>query len=369
MTIAIDLTYNPYGGSLSQIENILKYIDDYKQDKHIVYCTKDNYLKFKRFESEKLIFKISNISTFSKTTRIIWTQLLLPFHLLFDNVSLLFCPGNFSPIFSFTKKIQWIGTVGPFEKEFYKAFSFSGKINLLMNKYLMIVSALTSGHVIFESQYTRNLFVKNYFCNPKKSSVINLGRDDYFFPKKNARQKKFLLSVSHLYPYKNIEVLLYALAKIDDPDLNLLIAGRSHTKSYHKKLIRLSEQLSISDKVIFLGGVSKEELRDLYSSCEIFIFTSPFENFAYTLIEAMSCGAAVIAANSTAMPETCNSAALYFNPYSSEELIELINRLLSDRVLIEEYKSRSITRSSQINNYKEANSKTYDIINDLIVSG
>ena len=159
------------------------------------------------------------------------------------------------------------------------------------------------------------------------------------------------------------------MAKIDDPDLNLLIAGRSHTKSYHKKLIRLSEQLSISDKVIFLGGVSKEELRDLYSSCEIFIFTSPFENFAYTLIEAMSCGAAVIAANSTAMPETCNSAALYFNPYSSEELIELINRLLSDRVLIEEYKSRSITRSSQINNYKEANSKTYDIINDLIVSG
>ena len=77
----------------------------------------------------------------------------------------------------------------------------------------------------------------------------------------------------------------------------------------------------------------------------------------------------MIAANSTAMPETCNSAALYFNPYSSEELIELINRLLSDRVLIEEYKSRSITRSSQINNYKEANSKTYDIINDLIVSG
>ena len=64
MTIAIDLTYNPYGGSLSQIENILKYIDDYKQDKYIVYCTKNNYLKFKRFESEKLIFKIISYYVF-----------------------------------------------------------------------------------------------------------------------------------------------------------------------------------------------------------------------------------------------------------------------------------------------------------------
>ena len=126
--LAIDLTYNPYGGSFSQIENIFKNITEYKVDKCIVYCT--------------------------KLIRIIWTQVFLPCRLLLDNVSLLFCPGNFSPILTLTKKIQWIGTVGPFEKDFYRGFSINEKLNLVFNKYIMFFSALTSTHVIFESEYT-----------------------------------------------------------------------------------------------------------------------------------------------------------------------------------------------------------------------
>lgn len=374
MIIAIDLTYNPYGGSFSQIENIFKYIDTYKYEKYIIYCTHTNYLTFKVYESEKIIFKVSQLSSLSKVTRILWTQLLLPFHLLIDNVSVLFCPGNFSPIFAFTKKIQWIGTVGPFEQEFYKDFPFIGKINLLINKYMMIFSALTSKHVIFESKYTRDLFITNYFFDKSKSSVINLGRDDYFslasdnntHITKHYKSKNFLLAVSHLYPYKNLEVLLHAINKNNDPDLICLIAGKFHTKSYHQKLVNLCNELSLEEKIFFLGGVSKEELKELYSNCEIFIFTSPFENFAYTLVEAMSCGAAVVATNTTAMPETCQSAALYFNPWSHEELYQSITSLLSDHDLLSDYRSRSIKRSNEINTYKEANTRTSEIIHELI---
>ena len=375
MTIlAIDLTYNPYGGSFSQIENIFKHITEYKVDKCIVYCTKDNYELFKNFENKRLVFKISRIASLTKVTRIIWTQVFLPFRLLVDNVSLLFCPGNFSPIFTLTKKIQWIGTIGPFEKDFYKGFSIYEKLNLICNKYIMIFSALTSTHVIFESEYTKELFINNYFFSPRKASVIYLGRDDFFYPDKNKisngrekiNDKRFLLSVSHLYPYKNIEVLFYAFSKIKNTDLNILIAGKFHTESYHRKLIDLAWDLSITDKVFFLGGVSKEELRDLYSACEILIFTSPFENFAYTLVEAMSCGAPIIAANTTAMPETCDKGALYFSPYSSSELIDLIRKLLSNKELMDDLKERAINRSSEINTYLEANIETSAIINSLI---
>ncbi|MDC0185918.1 glycosyltransferase family 4 protein [Gammaproteobacteria bacterium] len=373
--LAIDLTYNPYGGSFSQIENIFKNITEYKVDKCIVYCTKDNYELFKNFENKSLVFKISRIASLTKLIRIIWTQVFLPCRLLLDNVSLLFCPGNFSPILTLTKKIQWIGTVGPFEKDFYRDFSINEKLNLVFNKYIMIFSALTSTHVIFESEYTKNLFINNYFFSSKKASVIYLGRDDYFYPNKNkisngrekSKGKKFLLSVSHLYPYKNIEVLLYAFSKIENTDLNILIAGKFHTESYHRKLIDLAQELSITNKVIFLGGVSKEELRDLYSGCEILIFTSPFENFAYTLIEAMSCGAPIVAANTTAMPETCDEGALYFSPYSSTELIDSINQLLSNRELMDDLKQRAIHRSSEINTYLQANIETSAIINNLII--
>ena len=63
------------------------------------------------------------------------------------------------------------------------------------------------------------------------------------------------------------------------------------------------------------------------------IFPSPYENFAYTLIEAMSCGTAIACSNTTGMPDTCHEAALYFNPYDIEEIAEKISMLISDEKL------------------------------------
>ena len=374
--LALDLTYKPYGGSYSQIINLFKFIDEYKAEKFIVYSTKKNYEEFKKFKSAKVNFKVIKFASFSKFTRVFWVQILLPFYLIKDNVSLLFSPGNYSPIFSFTKKIQLICTIGPFEKNFYKGFSCFQKINLMLNKYIIIFSSFTSSHVIFESEYTRNLFKTKYSFDASKSSVIYLGKDSYFYPKKNItepvvsayKDQKYLLSVSHLYPYKNIETLLKSFRNLKDKKIILLIAGLIHTKSYHQKLVKLSNDLSISNRVIFMGGVTKSELRDLYSSCTILVFSSPFENFAFTLIEAMSCGAAIVAANSTAMPETCGSAALYFNPYSSDELSEILNKLLQDDSLIKKYKLKSVKRSSEINDYREVNQKTSKIINNILES-
>ena len=374
MKVAVDLTYNPYGGSYSQIENILKFLQDNEEHNYIFYCTKLNFQEFKQYQKKHIIFKVSKVSSLSRFARIIWTQFILPIQVLFDDVSVLFCPGNFSPVFSYTKKVQWIGTVGPFEKKFYKGFSFIEKINLYINKYVMIASALTSTHVIFESKYTQELFINNYNFNGSRSSVITLGRDEFYSSKlssnsgvtKDYRDKKFLLVVSHLYPYKNIEILFHALKKINDPELKCLIAGKFHTKSYFHKLTKLSNNLSLNDKVVFLGGVNRRELKDLYSNCEMLVFTSPFENFAYTLVEAMSCGTAIIAAEATAMPETCKNAALYFDPYSPDELSQQINYFLSDKSLLKEYKNRALKRAQEINTYQEANLKTLQIVQSLM---
>jgi len=63
------------------------------------------------------------------------------------------------------------------------------------------------------------------------------------------------------------------------------------------------------------------------------IFPSPFENFTYTLVEALVCGAPIICSNTTAMPETCQEAALYFDPYNTEEMSEQISQLLNNEKL------------------------------------
>jgi hypothetical protein len=114
--------------------------------------------------------------------RTIWAQIVLPILLFIDNIDVLFCPGNISPIVNIKKKIQWIGTVGPFEKDFIRFFSLKNRIILFFTKYLMIFSSYTSDMVIFESNYTRDLFIKKYKQRLKKSSVIHIGNNSFFKP-------------------------------------------------------------------------------------------------------------------------------------------------------------------------------------------
>ncbi len=96
------------------------------------------------------------------------------------------------------------------------------------------------------------------------------------------------------------------------------------------------------------------------------IFPSPFENFAYTLVEAMSCGAPIICSNTTAMPETCGDAAIYFDPYDVEEMEVKINLLLKDENLRNTLKEKALARANELPDYEEAILQTFDIMKNLV---
>ena len=229
----------------------------------------------------------------------------------------------------------------------------------------MIFSSLTSQKVIFLSNYTRDLFVERFRYNISKSEVIQLGRDDYFHAinlTESDQNDQYILSVSHLYPYKNIETLLRAFKDIPDQNIILKIAGSFQSEKYKKKLIQLTKELSIEERVFFLGSVNKKTLRELYSASKMLVFTSPYENYAHILIEAMSCGSPIVSSNSTAMPETCNEAALYFDPESSYQLTEIMKNFLSDSNLEMEYRNRSLIRSSELDSHSDVNRKTNQLI-------
>ena len=177
----------------------------------------------------------------------------------------------------------------------------------------------------------------------------------------------FILTVSHLYPYKNIELLInsYYHLKLHEQGLYILVAGSISDKKYYKKLKLIVEKHDISKYVIFLGRLEIKEIRELYSKCKIFVFTSPFENFAYTLVEAMSCSAPIISTNTTAMPESCGSAALYFSPDSEEELSDCIMTFLNDENLRLKYKTMALLKSKEYPVYSSVNSKTNLLLNNI----
>ena len=209
--------------------------------------------------------------------------------------------------------------------------------------------------------------------------MINIGKSKFFYPI-NQQQgitlsdkydsfKSYALCVSHLYPYKNIPRMIEAFAiakRITESDHKLLIAGNKKSNKYYNQIIDTINKLNLQNTVILLGAVSKEDLRYLYSSCKFFVFPSPYENFAITLVEAMCCGAAIICANTTAMPETCQEAAMYFDPNNTEEMAEKIEFFMSNEELRNSLKQKSLNRVKELPDYKTVTIKTLDIMNNIV---
>ena len=159
---AIDLTYHPAGGAIEQIRQIIANVDAFSFDQVIFYTTKDNSILLKSARNDKISAKTLWFSSSNLVLRTLWGQFIFPFRLLLEKIDVLFCPGNIAPILCFKKKVQWIGTVGPFEKGFYKSRDVKGQIILYLNKWLMVLSSRTSDKVIFESNYRPTRLLESY---------------------------------------------------------------------------------------------------------------------------------------------------------------------------------------------------------------
>ena len=118
---------------------------------------------------------------------------------------------------------------------------------------------------------------------------------DLFCPslEAEANSEKIIFTVAKLYNrQKRISDLINALVYLD-PEWILEIAG---TGPDLMSLKELADGLSISHRIRFLGFIKdKETLRDKYQQCSVFALPSASEAVAIAMLEAMSCGTAVVA--------------------------------------------------------------------------
>ena len=66
--------------------------------------------------------------------------------------------------------------------------------------------------------------------------------------------------------------------------------------------------------------LDEADLATLYSAANCFAFTSLYEGFGLTPLEAMACGAPVVCSNRTSLPEVVGEAGLLVDPMDSEAL-------------------------------------------------
>jgi glycosyltransferase involved in cell wall biosynthesis len=189
--------------------------------------------------------------------------------------------------------------------------------------------------VIVSSESTRRDL--NERCSPPTVDVVPFGVGEFFLQADDDRSQQqpvtsrpYLLFVGNRKPHKNVAVVVEALALLRRmyPDLALVVAGTSY-RGGDAVRSRASE-LDLSDALIEVEAPSDATLRALYRGCEVFILPSLYEGFGLPILEAMACGAPVVASNRASMPEVVGDAGLVFDPLKATDLAQAAQRILSD---------------------------------------
>lgn len=171
----------------------------------------------------------------------------------------------------------------------------------------------------------------------------------------------FWLAVGTIEPRKNYPLLLdaYARVRATRPDLPpLYIAGQAGWKE--SSLEPRIRALGLDDHVRCLGFVSDEQLAALYRHCLALIFPTHYEGFGLPVIEALACGAAVIASRVASVPEVVGDAGLLFTPGSEDELAEAMTSMLTEPGIRERLRERAHARSTQFS-WCRAAAQTLDV--------
>jgi glycosyltransferase involved in cell wall biosynthesis len=188
-----------------------------------------------------------------------------------------------------------------------------------------------------------------------KLTVTPLAADPVFAPQTTAAidsvrarfdlSRRFVLYLASNKPHKNLPRLIAAWGSVAQPDVTLVIAG--HQDPRYREAQAAAQKLPLDARARFIGPVSDADAAALYSSCEMFVFPSLYEGFGLTPLEAMSCGAAVICANTSSLPEVTGDAALLVDPTDTRSIAAALGRALGDASLRAELRQRSLTQAAR----------------------
>lgn len=144
--------------------------------------------------------------------------------------------------------------------------------------------------------------------------------------------KILIISAGELIERKNHEVIIKALAKINNPDIYYAIAGKGPLKDY---LTNLANDLGISDRVLFLGF--RTDVFELYHAADISAFPSKIEGLGLAGVEAMAAGVPLVSSNVHGILDYVidGKTGYAINPKDVDGYATAIEKLAEDPILRE----------------------------------
>jgi glycosyltransferase involved in cell wall biosynthesis len=210
--------------------------------------------------------------------------------------------------------------------------------------------------IITDSEYSEQAIVTRLGIMAEKITVIPvpLGNEFHETPLTDEAKLRYgitdpyLLYVGNFWPHKNLPRLLQAFAGLGESirgSYQLVLAGYDH--QHQPALLELARTLGMSDRILFPGLIADRDLPAIYSGCSLFVLPSLEEGFGLPALEAMACGAPVIAANRAAIPEVVGKAAILFDPEDVAAMTKVMTDVLTQPELGTALRRQGLMRSKE----------------------
>jgi len=189
--------------------------------------------------------------------------------------------------------------------------------------------------IICVSEFERDLILRNFDIDASKLFVIpnGINLDDFKDVDKIKRQKdntnKIILYVGRIEKYKGLDYVVEALTLLPE-NFILEIVGDG---CYRQKIVELTRDLKVADRVKFYKDLTRKELVERYAEADVLILLSKHEAYGLVVAEALASGTPCIVANTSALSEWVDGITVFGIDYPID--INKLAKLISKVVEIE----------------------------------
>lgn len=275
----------------------------------------------------------------------VWTHARLSFEMLMRAPEVLWVPAHVLPLVHPRRSFVTIHDLGqahfpdahpPMQRAYHNAAVWW--------------STRAALHIFADSESTRDDLARFFRVPLEKISVVYPAYDAQLYqPIRDAAKiektrakyrvgKDYILAIGTIHPRKNYARLIEAFGKLQIANCELVIVGKRGWLS--SEIFKRVEKSNLQSLISILDYVPANDLPALISGARVFAFPSLYEGFGLPILEAHACGAPVVCAMTSALPEAAGDAALFFDPLDVDALAGALERAWTDDALREKLIAR-----------------------------
>ncbi len=356
MNIGIDTTcVRPglIGGIETGVRSLVAALTAYDYDnRYTLFVTTENRLMFERLARDD--FRVCLVPLYRQMLpmgRIVrglqWrlTSFVLKYYFDLAGLDLIHFPGTGFPSLRITT--PGVVTFWDIQQEFFPEFFTPAELADRRTRFAAYLKK--ARRVIVPSTFTKRTLAEKYNVPEDQMDVvwnsIDLELGDVA-PVDTALPDDFIFYPANIWPHKNHVRLIQAyeiLRRRYGIAAKLILTGKA--EQGEPAMRTAIAQSALQEDVIFLGYISRNRLRSLFTKAKAMVFPSLFEGYGFPVVEAMALGCPVVCSNTASLPELVGDAGILFDPMNIEEMAEVICKVLRDATLRQELAAKGKERA------------------------